>query len=69
MNDIQSVIYHMIYKTIFFVYTSAEFALKIAFQRFGITDAVHAAITFNVLYQLIYTFQRFFILRLPIEII
>ncbi len=68
-NNIYSIIRNMIYKAVFFIDPTAEFTLEIAFQSFRITDSLKHAIPFYALDQHIDTFQSFFILRLPVQII
>ena len=55
-------------KAVGVVNSDTPFAGQIAFERFGFSDA-GVAVALNVLYQKIYSTERFFILRLPVFVV
>lgn len=54
--NVNSSVLYMVYETVFFIDAAAVFALQIAGQRFGFSDAFPAAVALDVLNKLIDAF-------------
>ena len=59
VGNIDSAVFHMVYKTVFFIDSPAVLTLQISPQGFRFADSLQASIAFNILYQEIDPFQRF----------
>lgn len=69
MSDVDTAIFHMVNQTVFIIDSAAVFSLQVTGKRFGFSNSLHAAITLNILYQLVDSFDCLFILYLPVKII
>ncbi len=69
VNDIDSSIFDMVNKAVFFVDPSAELTLQVSLQGFRFFDSVHCAVAFDILDQEVDALEGLLILRLPIQVI
>lgn len=69
MSNIDASVFYMIDQMIFVINSATVFTLQITSEGFGFSNSVHTAVSFNIFYKLINTFECFFILSLSIEVI
>ena len=53
MGDVETPVFHMVDKAVFFVDAAAVFALQVAGEGFGLSNPFHAAVPLNILNELV----------------
>ena len=53
VGDVESPVFHMVDKAVFFVDSAAVFALQVAGEGFGLSDPFHAAVPLDILNKLV----------------
>lgn len=69
VGDVDASVFHVVDQAVFLIDPAAVFPLQVAGQGFGFPDALHAAVALNILYELVNTFDGFFVLGLPVEVV
>ena len=53
VGDVESPVFHMVAKAVFFVDSAAVFALQVAGEGFGLSDPFHTAIPLDIMDELV----------------
>ncbi len=53
VGDVETTAFYMVDKAVFFVDAAAVFALQVTGERFGFSNSFHAAVSFNILDELV----------------
>ena len=53
VGDVESPVFHMVDKAVFFVDAAAVFALQVAGEGFGLSDPFHTAIPLDIMDELV----------------